>query len=447
MHHRRICGLLALAFAINGVACSSDDKKDGNGGSGGGGSGGSSAGSGGSSGGSGGSSAGSGGSSGGSSGGASAGSTAGSSGAGSGGSGGAAAGAAGSAAGAGGAAAGASGATLRVASALTCPAGATGDPLPAIAMRKATLIKGGFKHGEGPVWIASMSALLFSDLQDMDGAPTTYWRQPSSSKIMIHKPADGMVVTEWLATAGTNGLALSADLTKLVASSIHNRTVSTIDLATKAVAEVASKYMNLPFNVTNDVTVRSDGNIYVSDPLWQADLLGMDAGMPPAKSMKVYRIAPGGAVTLVDDSMIHPNGVALSPDGRVLYVTAISDQSSLAPTWSGAGKIRKYVVKEDGSTEAGSDFASGVKFPDGLVTDCAGNVYVATQEGVVVFKPDGMKLGTIAIPTASNPMPDAADMTKLGGANSVAFGGADHKTLFVVGTTLSSITLNVPGPN
>jgi gluconolactonase len=168
------------------------------------------------------------------------------------------------------------------------------------------------------------------------------------------------------------------------------------------------------------VTVRSDGVIYFTDPDFQRG--GRADAMQGRTS--VFRVS-GGTVSLVDDSLREPNGIALSPDGSTLYVGAY-----------GENKIYSYPVLADGSTGPRTQFAS-IGGPDGVTIDCAGNVYWASgSDGLVhVFSPAGAQLGTIASGA---------------GTTNVAFGGSDRQTLFITsGRTgdsgLYSVHLGVPG--
>ncbi len=345
-------------------------------------------------------------------------------------------------AGMGGNAAGSGGqaAAVTVASEFTCPAGMQwGDPLPAEAMRKLTLVKDGLKGGEGGIWVESEKALFFSDLQ-RDAVPPvaaqlgTYWRMPSSSKIWKHTPEDSMTV-EWLPGGGANGMALSADFKKLVVAHIADQSITAIALADKSKMKVADKYMGASFKVTNDLAVRSDGHVYFSDPLWQSHLLGDPNECQPTEGMtKVFHAKPDGTVELVDDKLHNPNGVAMSPDGKTLYVTSLPQP--MCGSGPNFGKITKYEIKADGSTGPGMDFiTAGVAYPDGLTVDCAGNVYV-TSGTVKVFDKDGAALGEIGLQAGGE------------GLSNVAFGGTDRKTLFaMMKNAVASIKLNVPGPN
>jgi gluconolactonase len=218
----------------------------------------------------------------------------------------------------------------------------------------------------------------------------------------------------FLVNLGVNGLAVDPD-GLLVACTHDTRSVSRIDPATAARTLVADAWQSKQFNSPNDAVVRGDGTIYFTDPTWQ---LG---NRPQQIAFKgVYRIAPGGEVALVTDEMGSPNGIALSPDEGVLYV---SDDAQ--------GNVRRFAVSPDGSTDEGSVHVSA-NGADGIAVDCAGNLYATSHQGVLVFDPAGQPLGTIAV--GEKP-------------NNCAFGGADGRTLWIAGRqTLYAIDLDVPGP-
>lgn len=220
----------------------------------------------------------------------------------------------------------------------------------------------------------------------------------------------GGTVTDFVGDASTNGLAI--DVTGDILACTHDiRGLSRFDPETKQRTTFVDAYMGKKFNSPNDVVVRSDGNVYFTDPDWQLT-------QSSELSMAVYRVAPGGAVEVVD-TLNKPNGVALSPDEQTLYVGAAD------------GQIRAYAVAADGKTSASQHFAN-VNGPDGMAVDCAGNVYVAGGPAVAVFAPDGTALGTITGMSAS--------------ATNAAFGGPSRTTLYVTaGDTLYSVELAIPG--
>ncbi|GIJ67431.1 SMP-30/gluconolactonase/LRE family protein [Virgisporangium ochraceum] len=287
-----------------------------------------------------------------------------------------------------------------------------GPPLPGTAL-SAPRVQGGFHFLEGPVWIADPGYLLVSDM-----GPAAGWDQVQPST--IHRLSPPAAAQTFQANAGSNGLALTPDGQQVVAATHDNRSVSTFRLSDRTRGVVAATYQGRAFNSPNDVTVRSDGVVYFTDPSFQRgrrpDAMGGRTG--------VFRVV-NGQVALVDDTLRQPNGIALSPDGRTLYVGAYSEN-----------RIYAYEVRPDGSTGARTVFAT-VPGPDGVTVDCAGNVYwVSNSQGrVYVFSPGGATLGTISAGSS---------------ATNAAFGGADRRTLYVTaGRTgdygIHSIRLNVPG--
>ncbi|MBM0275236.1 SMP-30/gluconolactonase/LRE family protein [Micromonospora tarensis] len=296
-----------------------------------------------------------------------------------------------------------------------CPAGAVyGSPLPSSSVT-APRIQGGFSFLEGPVWIADGGYLLVSDMAAGTGP---YNVQPST----IRRLTPPATFDTFLANAGSNGLALSADAQQLIAATHDQRSVSAYWLSDRSRSTVAGNYQGRAFNSPNDVAVRSDGVVYFTDPNFQR------GNRPDQMSGRtsVFRVT-NGQVSLVDDRLRQPNGIALSPDGTALYVGAYSEN-----------KIYKYAVQPDGSTGARSVFVNYIGGPDGATIDCAGNVYWASGSDslVHVYSPAGVQLGTIR--------------PGFSGTTNVAFGGPDRQTLYVTSgpwgdSGLYSVRLNIPG--
>ncbi|WP_239093643.1 SMP-30/gluconolactonase/LRE family protein [Paractinoplanes abujensis] len=294
-----------------------------------------------------------------------------------------------------------------------CEASApAGTPLSGPAL-SAPRVQGGFTFLEGPVWIDQPGHLLVSDLGPAGGVQQV---QPST----IHRLTPGAPAQTFVAASGSNGLALSPDGERVVAATHDNRGVSVFRLSDAGRTVVAATFQGRAFNSPNDVTVRADGVVYFTDPSFQRGRRGDEM----RGRTGVFRVV-NGQVALVDDTVRQPNGIALSPDGRTLYVGAY-----------GENVIYAYAVRPDGSTRARTVFAP-IGSPDGVTVDCAGNVYwVSHNEGRVhVFTPAGAELGTItAGPQATN----------------AAFGGPDRRTLYITaGRTgdygIAAIELGVPG--
>lgn len=250
-----------------------------------------------------------------------------------------------------------------------------------------------FQFAQSPLWVAKSSTLLFTDV-------------PNNLIYQLTLPATAASYRP--SSAGSNGLALDP-AGNLIVCELTTRRVSRRDSG-GAYTALASTYQGKPLNGPNDVVVRSDGTIYFTDP--QALELGFEG---------LYRIAAGsGTLTLLDQTMMYPNGLAFSPDEKILYVAAALD-----------GKVYKFPVNADGSLGTRSDFAQGLGSCDGLAVDDAGNVYVATTAGVRVFKANGQSRGSLVVPEPPS---------------NLSFGGTDRRTLFISArTSLYQVQLQVAG--
>ena len=173
-------------------------------------------------------------------------------------------------------------------------------------------------------------------------------------------------------------------------------------------------------NRPNDVVCRSDGSIYFTDPGLRVPLAERDV-----EHAGVYRIAPDGAVSLVAD-FEYPNGLAFSPDERLLYVANTRWAQYIHVLELDAdGRMARRRIFADMS----SDETDGV--PDGMKVDVEGRVYCTGPGGTRVFAPDGTRLGVIRTPEVP--------------AN-LAFGGPDLRTLFFTArTSVYTLRAKVPG--
>jgi gluconolactonase len=282
-----------------------------------------------------------------------------------------------------------------------CPAMTT-FPSPLPANRNAMLVRAGIGMLEGPLWIASQNALFFCE----------FTSTPTSGRIHKYTPADGNIVT-FVDNVGVAGLSLDPN-GQIIAASQDKQRLTRFDPVSGARSDVTggSMYMGSPFNQVNDVVVRSDGNMYFTDPDYSR------AGRPGQNALAFYRLSPQGVVTRLGTGN-EPNGIALSPDGSWLYV-------------AGSDPAKKLALAADGS-------AMGAPMPfysagsDGMAVDCAGNVYMTTMGGIVVVSPAGQNIGTITGVTD-------------GDTTNSAFGGTDRQTLYITtSTSLYQIHLNVPG--
>jgi sugar lactone lactonase YvrE len=261
-------------------------------------------------------------------------------------------------------------------------------------------VRGGFTFTEGPVWIASKGLLLFSDIP----ADAIEELQPPATVTVFRRPSG----------AG-NGLGLDPQV-RLIVSEGGNRRVSRT-LGDGSVVTVADRWQGKRLNSPNDNITRSDGTTYFTDPPY-----GVPAGQVRELDFQgVFRVDPAGTLHLESMDMNRPNGVALSPDEKTLYVDDTAD-----------GLVRKFPVRPDGSLGPPTNFVPATGGGgDGMAMDDAGNLYVATNAGVQVYKPNGATWGIISVPEVPS---------------NCTFGGPDRKTLYITAqTSLYRVTLKVPG--
>lgn len=276
-------------------------------------------------------------------------------------------------------------------------AGPAIDPIAGVGA--VTLIQGGYQFTEGTAWVPALGVLRFSDIP--------------ASQILELDPVSGTISTWRSPSANTNGNGLAPNGDVLMCEH-SGRRVSRSPAAMPAPTPVATAYQGMQLSSPNDVIARSDGNVYFTDPTY-----GLGSGTQEIPFQGAFRVTPSGEVLLVDDSFGQPNGIALSPDEKALYVTDSQD-----------GGLFRYDVADDGSTGPASLLVDTVA-SDGMAVDDAGNLYLTTANGIEVFTANGDPWGVVPVPEQP--------------AN-CAFGDADRRTLFITARTgLYSIKLNIPG--
>jgi gluconolactonase len=264
------------------------------------------------------------------------------------------------------------------------------------------------QRAEGPVWMPD-GFLLFSELNEiMRWAPG---RAVSVYRDRIYEGGTPAGVR-----VGTNGLTLDRQ-GRLVAAQPGHRRIARYE-ASGTVTVLADRYMGKRLNSPNDVIVARNGDVYFTDPPFYP--LFPATAKDPAFQVElefngVYRITPQGRLDLLVKDLGFPNGLALSPDERRLYV-AVSKPKKI---WN------VYDVRADGTLGPARlffDISSDTTEPepDGLKVDARGNIYSAGPVGVWIFSPEGTHLGTLRIPDI---------------VTNCAWGDADMKTLYVTART------------
>ena len=179
----------------------------------------------------------------------------------------------------------------------------------------------GYSWAEGPTWVPSGGYLLFSDPPNN----VVHRWTPGVGAAPFLSPS-GLVgpIPTGVREAGANGLRID-DRGQLVFADSGTRVIARMDLATREKTVLAATYQGKRFNSPNDLVLSRTGAVYFSDPPYGLS----EADASPLREVPVnglYRIAPNGDVALLDGSHKRPNGVALSPDERTLYL-ALSDEA------------------------------------------------------------------------------------------------------------------------
>jgi gluconolactonase len=295
---------------------------------------------------------------------------------------------------------------------------------------KVEKLAGDFGFVEGPVWVRQGAGyLLFSDIP---ANAINKWT--SDGKVSVFVKPSGFTGTdasdvgsqnnngrEVVTLLGSNGVTLDRD-GRVVFCAHGDRAVIRLEKNGKRTV-LADRYDGKRLNSPNDLTYKSDGSLYFTDPP-----AGLRKGEDdPKKELPfdgVY-LLKGGKVQLLDKSFTRPNGIAFAPGEKYLYVNDTTRKL-----------IMRYEVRPDDTIANGhvfidmsEDKAAGV--PDGMKVDEKGNVYCTGPGGFWIMSPEGKHLGTVKTPELP--------------AN-LAFGDADGKTLYLTARTgLYRVKLKVAG--
>jgi gluconolactonase len=233
------------------------------------------------------------------------------------------------------------------------------------------IIGEGFTWSEGPVWIEPEKMLLFTDVPENK---IYKWTEVGGVELYL-TPSGFTGETTRSREPGANGLQF------------HNNALI-----------LAGTFNNQRFNSPNDLALRSNGDIFFTDPPYGLADQDKDADKEiPANG--VYKLTPDGSVTQLLDTLTRPNGIAFMP-GEKKFIVANSDPA----------KARWYLfeLSDDAKVVAGKIFYDATDkvgkekgLPDGLKIDSRGNVYATGPGGVWIFNADGRVIGKIKLPEAS----------------------------------------------
>ncbi|MGB0526027.1 MAG: SMP-30/gluconolactonase/LRE family protein [Flammeovirgaceae bacterium] len=252
------------------------------------------------------------------------------------------------------------------------------------------LLGTGYTWAEGPVWIESEQALLFSDVPN-----NTIFKWTEGNKVKpFLTPSGSTDFVEKASKEGANGLILDA-AGRLILCQHGDRRVARLNASfkepTAEFESLATAFEGKLFNSPNDIAMNKAGQFFFTDPPY-----GLEKEADRELNFQgVYRIDTTGAVVLLTDKLSRPNGIGLSPDESVLYVANSDPEKAIwmAYDLDSLGNIRHERVFYDATPEVLK--ARGL--PDGLKVDQNGNVFATGPGGVWIFSPEGKHLGTISI--------------------------------------------------
>lgn len=278
-------------------------------------------------------------------------------------------------------------------------------------------IASGFRWAEGPVYFRDGGYLLWSDIPN--------------NRIMRWLEEDGHVSVFRAPSHYSNGNTRDHQGRLITCEHDSRRVTRTEHDGTITI--LAERYQGKRLNAPNDATVASDGAVWFTDPGY-----GIDGDYEGHKDNfelpgNVYRLDPAtGQLAVMADDFVRPNGIAFSPDERLLYVV------DTGITHGGPSHIRRFEVANGKLTKsqvfAGS-FAPAMT--DGLRVDVLGNVWCSfgwadpAEDGVRCYAPDGELIGKIHLPEV---------------CSNVCFGGKKRNRLFMTASTsVYALYLNVNG--
>ncbi len=258
------------------------------------------------------------------------------------------------------------------------------------------VISRNFTWAEGPLWLDEQQTLLFTDVPENK---VYQWKEGDTAKLYLTPSGYTGLIKRNGGEDGANGLALDQEGRLLLCQSGNRQVVrmnATLNTPRPDFTVLAANYNGKKFNSPNDLVADSKDNIYFTDPIY-----GLPGGATdPSRELNfegVYKINANGKLILLIDSIANPNGIALSPDEKKLYVASSNEQH---PKWlvydlDENGAITKGGVLLDGTAlQINAEVKQGV---DGFKIDEHGNIFSAGPDGVNIISPQGKLLALIKI--------------------------------------------------
>ena len=266
---------------------------------------------------------------------------------------------------------------------------------------------------EGPLWYSNINSLLFTQVPTNkiykwnDDEGFSVYMEPSGYTGIVPAEPDGLL--------GSNGMTINSDGDLILAQHGDRRIAKLIDWNTESpdFETLAGKYDGKLFNSPNDLVYADNGDLYFTDPPYGFGLEKLLTSELKEQAVNgVYKLSKDGNITLLVDDITLPNGIAISPDNKILYVNCSDMEYPF---------ITKFDITDNG-LENRSIFFDGTELAksyegwfDGLKVHSSGTVFSTGPGGVLIINSDGKHLATIG--TTSN-------------ALNCAF-GEDQKSLYI----------------
>ena len=275
---------------------------------------------------------------------------------------------------------------------------------------KLEVLASGLDWSEGPVWSPALDALLFSDVPQN----TVFQWQEGLGLSAYLKPSGYTGPLLYSRESGSNGLALDP-AGRLLSCEHGDRRLSVLTPG-GGKRTLADNFQGQRFNSPNDVCVDRAGNCYLTDPPYGLPDGPADTTARETPWNGVYRITPKGEVTLLTKAMTFPNGIALSPDEKTLYIAQSDAKAALWMAYPllADGTLGEGRILADVTAMAATGKYKGL--PDGLKVDPAGNLWATGPGGVHIMTPQGKLLGRLETFTATG---------------NCCFGGPDNQFLYI----------------
>ena len=247
------------------------------------------------------------------------------------------------------------------------------------------------KWAEGPLYISDGDYFIFSDIPDNK---IYKWKEGQGLSDYV-KPSGNTGAFKPIKEPGSNGLVLSPDGHLVLCQHGDRRIakmVAPLNSPRPEYVTLADNYKGKKFNSPNDLVYHPNGDLYFTDPPYGLGK-GIEDSTKELDFQGVYRLKPNGTLDLFTKELKYPNGIALSPDNKFLYV-ASSDSANYI--WM------QYELDSNGMAKSGRVFyevhayeGKNLGAPDGMKINKKGYIFATGPEGIWLFNPGGKLIARI----------------------------------------------------